>query len=399
MDNLKNILNDMISDEEQLESLVAMNFGIHNGLNHMFRRLSSYHALLELELEDSPTGKIYLQEGDIALRVAFELLKTLDSALDVHRREFESIDLQALVKGVARRLKKIGQSELEIDFSQVKNRDIFVWGKLHLLQQIFFELPSMFHTDTPYESRKLYVKARVETFDDEFFKSCKSILAGGEYTVLQISKSDRDLENHELVGLFEKQIISPNLELADSFVMQYGTVLLHSGDLLCSKKDNELASVVLLFPVRRNQVAMYEEQSMDEDMLQGSETILLVDDEGIIWDVVIEMLQTLGYTVLLAANGKDCVEIYESNQKEIDLILLDMVMPEMNGHDAFFALKELDPEVNVLLSSGYVEEEDARDVLEAGAAAFLRKPYRMVDLAKAIRDAVETKKRQKTPAD
>ena len=93
MENLDSILRDMISDEEQLESLVATTFGIHNGLAHMFHRLSSYHALLELELEESPTGKIYLQEGDIALQVAFELLKSLDRALDVHRRDFESVDL------------------------------------------------------------------------------------------------------------------------------------------------------------------------------------------------------------------------------------------------------------------------------------------------------------------
>ena len=180
-------------------------------------------------------------------------------------------------------------------------------------------------------------------------------------------------------------MISPNLELADHFISMYGTVLLHGGDMLCVKKENELQSLALLFPFRRNRVEMYGEQPVDDEMLQGTETILLVDDEGIIWDVVIEMLQTLGYTVVLAANGKDCVEIYQTNRGEIDLILLDMVMPEMNGHDAFFALKEIDPKVNVLLSSGYVEEEDARDVLEAGAKGFLRKPYRMVDLAGAIR--------------
>ena len=101
----------------------------------MFHRLSSYHALLELELDESPTGKIYLQEGDIALRVAFELLKSQERALDVHRRDFESVDLQSLVTGVSRRLKKIGQTEFNLDFTHVQDRDSFVWGRLHLLQQ------------------------------------------------------------------------------------------------------------------------------------------------------------------------------------------------------------------------------------------------------------------------
>ena len=391
MENLDSILRDMISDEEQLESLVATTFGIHNGLAHMFHRLSSYHALLELELEESPTGKIYLQEGDIALQVAFELLKSLDRALDVHRRDFESVDLQSLVTGVSRRLKKIGQTEFDLDFSHVQDRENFAWGRLHLLQQVFFELPTVFRTDTPEETDKLHISVRAEVFTDEFFKSCKSVLEGGEYTLLLVSRQEREFDNQEFVGFFEKQVISPNLELADNFISMYGTVRLHGGDMLCVKKENDLQSLALLFPFRRNRVEMYGEQAVEDEMLQGTETILLVDDEGIIWDVVIEMLQTLGYTVLLAANGKDCVEIYESNRDEIDLILLDMVMPEMNGHDAFFALKEIDPKVNVLLSSGYVEEEDARDVLEAGAKGFLRKPYRMVDLAGAIRGIFDRK--------
>jgi CheY-like chemotaxis protein len=102
------------------------------------------------------------------------------------------------------------------------------------------------------------------------------------------------------------------------------------------------------------------------------------------------MLQELGYTVILAADGRDAVEIYESNPGEIDLVILDMLMPGMDGHDTFFALKELDPNVKVLLSSGYVSEEDARDVLNAGAAGFLQKPYRMADLAQRVRTIVES---------
>ena len=92
--------------------------------------------------------------------------------------------------------------------------------------------------------------------------------------------------------------------------------------------------------------------------------LLLVDDEDIIWDVVMDMLQNMGYTVVLAANGNECIEIYRENKGKIDLVLLDMVMPELSGHEAFFKLKEIDPKVKVLLSSGYVAEEDAREVSE-----------------------------------
>ena len=111
-----------------------------------------------------------------------------------------------------------------------------------------------------------------------------------------------------------------------------------------------------------------------------------------VWDVISSMLIELGYTVILAENGRDAVEIYENNPHAIDLVLMDMIMPEMNAREAFHLLKKIDPNVKVLLSSGYVSEEDAKDVLDAGALGFLRKPYRMSDLAKAIRNIFDVNK-------
>jgi DNA-binding response OmpR family regulator len=99
----------------------------------------------------------------------------------------------------------------------------------------------------------------------------------------------------------------------------------------------------------------------------------------------------LGYSVILAGNGREAVEIYRENPGLIDLVMLDMVMPEMDGHKAFFHLREIDANACVLLSSGYVSEEEAKDVLDAGAVGFLQKPYRMVDLARRIRIILDEK--------
>jgi CheY-like chemotaxis protein len=128
---------------------------------------------------------------------------------------------------------------------------------------------------------------------------------------------------------------------------------------------------------------------IEDQSLYGSETILLVDDEDMIWDVIIDMLQELGYSVVLAGNGLEALEVYRENPGSIDLVILDMVMPELDGHRAFFKLREIDPKTKVLLSSGYVSEDDVQDVLTAGAAGFLRKPYRMVDLARKVRSILD----------
>ena len=121
----------------------------------------------------------------------------------------------------------------------------------------------------------------------------------------------------------------------------------------------------------------------------GNETILIVDDHETIWDFLIDALSELGYSVLLAENGLDAVEIYESNPSEIDLVLLDMIMPKAGGHQTFLRLKAIDPEVKVLLSSGFVSEEDVRELLQQGACGFLPKQHRLPVVCRAIREALD----------
>ncbi|MBN1863911.1 MAG: response regulator [Victivallales bacterium] len=127
------------------------------------------------------------------------------------------------------------------------------------------------------------------------------------------------------------------------------------------------------------------------DLPGGKETILLVDDNEAVWDVLIESLQGLGYSVILAENGVDTVEIYKANPKKIDLVILDMVMPKMGGHSTFFQIKAFDADAKVLLISGYVSEKEVKDLLDAGANGFLSKPCRINVLAREIRRILDKK--------
>ncbi|MBR2439311.1 MAG: response regulator [Lentisphaeria bacterium] len=139
---------------------------------------------------------------------------------------------------------------------------------------------------------------------------------------------------------------------------------------------------------------MEERENRRMQLPGGTETILIVDDQETVWDFLIEALQKLGYSVLLAENGLDAVEIYENNPGQIDLVLLDMIMPKQGGHSTFHKLKELDPNVKVLLSSGFVSLEEVDDLLKNGAAGFLPKPHRIRDMATEIRRILDAGKNQ-----
>ena len=122
---------------------------------------------------------------------------------------------------------------------------------------------------------------------------------------------------------------------------------------------------------------------------QGDETVLLVDDEDMIIDVGEQLLQKLGYEVLIARSGKEATEIYEKNKDKIDMVILDMIMPDMSGGDTFERLKEIKSDVKVLLSSGYSINGQATEILERGCAGFIQKPFNMKQLSRKLRDILD----------
>jgi CheY-like chemotaxis protein len=128
-----------------------------------------------------------------------------------------------------------------------------------------------------------------------------------------------------------------------------------------------------------------------QQIVEGNGTILLVDDEDRVIDVGTKVPKKLGYTVLEARSGKEAIEIYKENKDKIALVLLDMVMPRMGGGEAYDRMKEINPNVKVLLSSGYSIDSEAKEILARGCDAFIQKPFGMQELSGMIREILDKK--------
>ncbi len=127
------------------------------------------------------------------------------------------------------------------------------------------------------------------------------------------------------------------------------------------------------------------------EVTKGTGTVLLVDDEDVIQEVGKNLLEAMGYRVLLAGDGKEAVEVYGKNRDVIDIVILDMVMPNMGGGEAYDCVKEINPDIKVLLSSGYSIDGEATKILERGCNGFIQKPFRMNELAEKIREILDKK--------
>ena len=123
--------------------------------------------------------------------------------------------------------------------------------------------------------------------------------------------------------------------------------------------------------------------------MKEMETVLLVDDEVVIINVVKAILEGMGYNVLIARCGEEAIEVYKKNGQEIDLVLLDMSMPFMGGSETYDSLKEVNPDVKVLLTSGYSIDGQAAEILERGCDGFIEKPFTINELSQKLRGVLE----------
>jgi CheY-like chemotaxis protein len=117
---------------------------------------------------------------------------------------------------------------------------------------------------------------------------------------------------------------------------------------------------------------------------EGKPTILIVDDEEMVRSIAAQILEKLDYSVLTAASGAEAIETFAQEHERIDLVILDMIMPGIDGSRAFDEMKKVDANVKVILSSGYSRDSQANDIMRRGCDAFIQKPFRLQALSQLV---------------
>lgn len=167
----------------------------------------------------------------------------------------------------------------------------------------------------------------------------------------------------------------------------YGIVKQSGGYIWVYSEPGLGTTLKLYFPVTRSAIGLGTPPSETAERPKG-ETVLIVEDDAAIRTNVRDCLQSLGYTALEAASGEGALAICEEHRGAIELVMTDLVMPGMSGHDTAQRLSERFPETRVLYTSGYTADGAARRELLQEGTAFLEKPYTVADLARAVRLAL-----------
>lgn len=211
-------------------------------------------------------------------------------------------------------------------------------------------------------------------------------LLPGNYLSIDIRDTGFGIPSENLTKIFEpffttkKQGEGTGLGLA----AVYGIVKEHRGAVTVYSELGTGTVFHLYFPLSES----VNEVSYEQQLEHGQGMILLADDEEIIRLTSKDILENLGYTVLTAQNGLDAIEVFKTHQHEIDLVILDMIMPEMNGREAFHEIKNIQPDMKIIISSGFSKNEDLQELYKHGLTGFVKKPFRMDELSVIIKKAI-----------
>ncbi len=245
--------------------------------------------------------------------------------------------------------------------------------------------------DSMPEGGEIIFETEVVTLDEEFCKRHPHDVAPGRYVRVCVTDSgvgmDEETRKHIFEPFFTTKSVGKGTGMGLAAV--YGAIKNHQGAISVYSEPGHGTTFTVYLPLA---------QSDDKGpgvaagtmSAKGTARILVVDDEEVVREIVTKMLRTLGYKVAVCEDGAEAVEYYRQAWRHVDLVILDMVMPNLSGRDAYIAMRQINPEIKALLSSGYGINGEVQSILDEGVQGFLQKPFEVSELTDKIAEALSS---------
>ena len=367
----------------KMEAIGTLAGGIAHDFNNILMAILGYTSiiLVDTDINDPNYEKLKIIEEQV--QSGADLTKQLLGFARAGKYEIKTIDLNELLAGSA---EMFGRTKKEIHIYRKHERDLWtVEADRVQIEQVFLNLFVNAWQAMP-AGGELYIETQNVILDDIHFTI--SSLKPGKYVMVSITDTGEGIDETLKERIFEpffttiKMGRGTGLGLASA----YGVIKNHGGTIRVYSGKGKGTTFKVYLPASEKE--LIDEKFTSDKVIKGTETILFVDDQVAVTNVGKNMLQALGYVVRTAKSGKEAIGIYKKNKETIDLVILDMIMPVMSGGETYRALKNINPRIKVILSSGYSMNGEAAKILESGCNGFIQKPFNVMNLSKKIREVL-----------
>ncbi len=370
---------------EKMESLGRLAGGIAHDFNNLLMGIQGHISLMMLDLGKDHRLRHRLETIEEQVISGAKLTQQLLGFAKGGKYEVMPTDMNKFIK---KHLELFGRSQKGININLFLDQDLKKTDvdRGQMDQVLLNILVNASHAMAGEGDLK------IETMNVHFAEkeARKENIEPGDYISIAITDDGCGMDSATKSRIFEPFFTTKKIGEGTGMGLAsaYGIVNNHGGVICVASEAGKGSTFSIYLPASRinspNKTA-----SLPQKITRGEKTILLVDDEDIVKDVAKEMLQALGYKVYTAANGGEAIAKYKDMHGDIDLVILDMVMPGIGGERVFDAMRAVDPNVKIILASGYSMNGNVQMLMERGFAAFLQKPFNMKGLSEKVSEVLE----------
>ncbi|MDY6954904.1 MAG: response regulator, partial [Thermodesulfobacteriota bacterium] len=373
-------------EAQRLEAVGTLAGGIAHDFNNLLMGIQGRASLMGMDIDSDHPHHVHVTGIEDAVKRGAHLTKQLLGFARGGKYEVRPTDLSDLIEKSSEML---GRAKKEIKIHRRYQKSTWtVEVDRGQIEQVLVNLYVNAWQAMP-EGGDLYLETKNLSLDKGRARAFD--VKQGNYVKVSMTDTGVGMDEATRQRVFEPFFTTKELGVGTGLGLAsaYGIIKNHGGVINVESEPGRGARFNIYLPASEKEIP--EDKRRATQVSQGTETVLLVDDEVMIMEVGKEMLTALGYTVIEAENGKEAVELYKGNMDKIDMVILDLIMPGMGGGEVYDRLQEMDPKVRVLLSSGYSKDDWANEIIERGCHGFIQKPFNVEELSSKLREILERK--------
>lgn len=372
---------------QKMEAVGTLAGGVAHDFNNLLQTVLGYTEILLMDDRSRVLFSEDLQQIKRAAHRGAELTQQLLTFSRKVQTKLSPVDLNEEVRQVEKLLRRTIPKMIEFELDLADDLRMINADPAQV-EQVLMNL-TVNAKDAMPEGGRLIFKTENIFIIEEFYKE-HLWAKPGHYAQLTVSDTGHGMDGETIKHIFDPFYTTKGVGKGTGLglAMVYGIVKSHEGYILCESEPGKGTTFRIYFPATE-QGRGVEEWREDKELKGGSETILLVDDEEPIRNLGEQIFAKHGYTVLKVSDGESALKLYQEKKGEIALVVLDLIMPGMGGKKCLEELLQINPEVKVVITSGYSPDGSHKTFLEGGAKNFISKPFNMKEMLQVVREVLD----------